>query len=474
MSSDLVPGVRLGHSVHHGATRMDITNPATGERVGSVAAGHADDATAAVDVAADALRTWRHMPAAERARRLRAVADTLRDESETRQARLISSETGKRLPEATAEVGLSAGFFDWFANAIVAREEDHRVHPGRRFIVRRHPLGVVAALSPWNFPVSIPARKVAAALAAGCTVVFKPSELTPLSGLHFAEIVEAQLPAGALTTVVGDGEELANALIDDTRVAGATFTGSTEVGRLVAERCARTFTHATLELGGRAPFIVCDDADVNQAIDTLMVAKYRNNGASCISANNIFVHESRYNDVLDGLIARSDSLHIGDPLDPKTELGPVINAGHVQRLNALIEDARTHGARIWHADGLPPVGCFVAPTVVEVLEDMPLWSTEIFGPIAAIRPYRDEDTLAGEVNSWSYGLGGYVCSADLGHALALAERLEIGIIGINNGAPNSPEVPFGGFKQSGLGREGGIDGLNEFMATQTLSVALPS
>jgi len=382
----------------------------------------------------------------------------------------VSLETGKRLEEARTEVIFSAGFFDWFAEAAEAGSDEQRTPGARRFVVRRKPVGVVAALTPWNFPVSIPARKVAASVAAGCPTVLKPSELAPLSALRFAEILEPHLPPGVLTTVVGEGQELAEALIDHPAVAAVTFTGSTRVGGLVAARCAPSFTRTTLELGGRAPFIVLDDANVKDAVDTLVMAKYRNNGASCISANNVFVHDSVYEDFVEAYVERSLDLHVGDPLGEGTDLGPMIAANHVSRLQALVLDARQRGCRYWQQEVAPERGYFALPVVVEAFEDMPLWEEEIFGPVTPLRRFADEGALVSEINSWTFGLGGYVCSGDVEHGETVAGALDIGIVGINTGAPNSPDIPFGGFKHSGIGREGGIEGMNEFTEAQTLSI----
>ncbi|MEU8346530.1 succinate semialdehyde dehydrogenase [Actinomadura meyerae] len=472
MSSSLVPGARFGGGSVGGGVRLEVVDPRDGEPFGAITAADASDARAAVDAAAAAQPGWAATPPAERARALRTAADALRaPDTAAELALLVTRESGKRLAEAQAEVGFSAAFLDWFADAAVAPQGELRQTAARRFAIEPRPLGVVAAVTPWNFPLSIPARKVGAALAAGCATVLKPSELTPLSGLRFAEILETLLPAGALTTVAGDGTEVTNALLDDPRVAAVSFTGSTRVGKLVAGRAAATLTKPLLELGGRAPFIVRADADLDAAVEALLVAKYRNNGASCIAANNVFVHESRYEAFLAAFTERSLALRLGDPREDGTDLGPVIDASHVERLNGLVAKARAAGADVRQGGDVPKAGHFVAPAVVADPGDLPVWTDEIFGPVVGVRPYSDEDALVAEVNGWGFGLGGYVCGTDVAAAAALAARLQIGIIGINNGAPNSPEVPFGGFGQSGYGREGGIAGLLEFTAPQTLSIA---
>ncbi|MQY02684.1 aldehyde dehydrogenase family protein [Actinomadura macrotermitis] len=471
--SDVVPGVRLGGATTGGHDHREVLDPATGEVVGVVAEAGADDVAAAVAAASAAQPGWAAAPPAERARRLRAAADALRAPDVTEElAVLASRETGKRLAEARAEVGFSAAFLDWFADAAATGVQEHRVAGGRRFLVGRRPLGVVAAVSPWNFPLSIPARKIGAALAAGCAVVNKPSELAPLSGLRFAEVLEPFLPDGALTTVTGDGARTTVPLIDDPRVAAVSFTGSTRVGVLVAARCAASLTRPLLELGGRAPFVVRADADLDAAVEVLAVAKYRNNGASCIAANNVFVHESRYEEFVAAFADRTLALRLGDPRADATDLGPVINGEHAARLAELVADARRRGARVWQGADVPATGHFVAPAVVAAAPDMPVWDQEVFGPVVGVRPFHDDDALAREINGWDFGLGGYVCGRDTAAALAFAERLQIGIVGINTGTPNTPEVPFGGFKHSGYGREGGVAGLHEFTEPQTLSIAL--
>ncbi|MGH3366563.1 MAG: aldehyde dehydrogenase family protein [Nocardioidaceae bacterium] len=448
----------------------DLPNPATGQTCARVAWGDAGDVQDAVAAAEAVATVWAGIPARERALALRAIAAELRENTEVL-ADLITMETGKRYPEASGEVYFSAGYFDWFADAATSSVEQHLLTEQRRFVVRREPVGVVAAITPWNFPLSIPARKMAPALAAGCPVVLKPSELTPLSGLALAEIAGRHLPRGAVGAVVGDGEKLTTALVDHDGVAAVSFTGSTAVGTQVAQRAMASMTRVTMELGGRAPFIVCEDAEVPAAVESLMVAKFRNNGASCIAANNVFVHRSVYPQLVDQLAARIEGLRVGDPRDPGTELGPLLRPSHVERLRALVLDAERQGCRVWSGRVPTTSGWYCPPSLVEAVPDSALWRQEVFGPVCVVRPYVDEDSVVQEVNSWRAGLGGYVVSGDAEHALSLASRMRIGIVGVNNGAPNAPEVPFGGFGLAGLGREGGISGLQEFTEEQTISSA---
>lgn len=468
MASDVVPGARIAGGRRGGPKHLTVIEPATLRPLAEVALAEPADVTDAVEAAGRAGPEWAGREVRARCAALRAVAADLRAEVEPL-ARLVTRETGKRIAEARAEVTFSADFFDWFADLGHVLADEYRGYGQRRFVVRRKPVGVVAVLTPWNFPVSIPARKLAPALVAGCTAVFKPSELTPLSGLRVAEILERHLPPGVVNTVVGDAD-LGAALVAADGVRGISFTGSTRVGGRIAAAAAPRFTRLVLELGGRAPFVVCEDADPEAALAALLVAKYRNNGASCIAANDVFVHERLYDELTARFVERSLSLRVGDPLDEATELGPVISAAEHARLDSLVGQARAAGLTVRQAEAVPAGGRFFPPTVVvEPPEDAP-WDQEIFGPVAPIRRYRDEAELVARINRWPQGLGGYVCSADLDHATRLAERLDIGVIGINNGAPNTVEVPFGGFKASGIGREGGVAGLEAFLEHQMLSI----
>lgn len=464
---DIAAGARVAGTAITGEGHP-LPNPATGEAlatVGWVGPEVVDDAVVAASTAAD---DWSRTSPRERASALRAIAQSLRDNAGAL-AEIVSAESGKRLAEAQGEVGFSAQYFDWFAEAATAPRDEHFSNAQRRFVVQRQPVGVVAAVSPWNFPLSIPARKVAPALAAGCTVVQKPSELTPLSSLAFTELCEPHLPSGALGIIVGDGEKLTTALVDHADVAALTFTGSTRVGSTVGARAISSLTRVTLELGGRAPFIVCEDSDPAQALEALMIAKFRNNGASCLAANSIFVHRNLYDQFVDALRERVVALRTGDPASPSTDVGPMLRPQHVSRLQGLVESAKADGCHV--SAGVAAPGWYIAPTLVEATSETALWSEEVFGPVCVVRRYDDEDAVVTEVNGWRTGLGGYITSDDAEHALQLASRLRIGIVGINNGAPNTPEVPFGGFGHAGIGREGGVSGMLEFTEEQTLSLA---
>lgn len=465
------PAARVARDDVRPGNEHAVVNPADAQELARTAWATPDDADAAVRAATGALKEWSSTPARQRADALRAIAAELRANSR-QLGRAIAGESGKRLAEGVGEVEFSAKYFDWFAEAAVAMADgEQRVTAERRFLVNRRPVGVTAALCTWNFPLSIPARKVAAALAAGCPVVLKTSEVTPLTSYEFVKLIDGFLPPGAVGYVVGDSKELSNALIDNPDVAAVSFTGSTTVGRHVGVRAAQSFTRATLELGGRAPFIVREDADVDAAVATLMIAKFRNNGESCIAANNVFVHESKYRQVVDEFVRRVQAMKTGDQFDEACDLGPMISAEATTRLRGLVSAAEQAGEQVWKGAEGPNRTTFLEPTVVEVRADNEAWHQEIFGPVCAIQPYADEVALIDEINSWGVGLAGYVCGSDTTAAAKVAENLNIGIVGINNGAPNTPEVPFGGFGDSGVGREGGLTGMFEFTEEQTVSVA---
>ena len=468
-AATVVPAARIAGRTYDGEAHH-LPNPATGEILARVGWADVGEVDAAVASARDAEAEWAATTPRGRAAALRRVAQSVRDNVEVL-AELISAESGKRLPEATGEVGFSAQYLDWFADAATHVRDEHYANAARRFIVQRKPVGVVAAVSPWNFPLSIPVRKVAPALAAGCPVVQKASELTPLTSIAFTELAEPHLPDGLVSVLVGDGEKLTTALVDHPDVAAVSFTGSTRVGVAVAERAMRTMTRVTMELGGKAPFIVCGDADIDIALEALLVAKFRNNGASCIAANNVFVHEPVYEEFVERLRERICGLTVADPADPASELGPLLRPEHVERMHALLAQARQDGCPVSVGTSGPGAGWYASPALIEAESDTAAWSEEIFGPVCAVRRFASEDDVVAEVRSWRIGLGGYVMSSDAEHAATLATRLDVGIVGINNGAPNTPEVPFGGVGYSGLGHEGGMSGLLEFSEEQTLSFA---
>jgi succinate-semialdehyde dehydrogenase/glutarate-semialdehyde dehydrogenase len=468
-----VAGVRVTDRAEIGAgPEFHVIEPATGQRLAVVAGGSGKDAEHAVDAAAAVLPDWRALPVPQRAARLRAIAVRLRSE-EDGLAVTIARETGKCLREARAELALSADYFDWYADlAHTLTDQTLSVRSGLRHLVRSEPVGVAAVLTPWNFPVSIPARKIAPALAAGCAVVFKPSELSLLSSLGFAGLCAAELPAGLVATVAGDGPEISSAWLADPRVRLLHFTGSTRVGRTIAAAAGRMLTPVVMELGGRAPFVVLPDADLEHAVDTLMIAKFRNNGASCIAANNLWVHQSVRDEVLDLLLARVSELVPGDPTDERTTLGPVRTSQQAERLAGMVGEL-AESAILVHKGQQGGPRSFLAPTVV--VDPDPgtrEWRNEMFGPVAMVRSFRDVAEVIADATSTGHGLAGYVCTADPNAGVKLLARLDVGIAGVNVATPATPEVPFGGRGDSGIGYEGGLAGLLPFLSYQ--SVAVPT
>jgi succinate-semialdehyde dehydrogenase/glutarate-semialdehyde dehydrogenase len=343
--------------------------------------------------------------------------------------------------------------------------------PGIRHEVTQHPLGVVAVITPWNFPVSIPARKIAAALAAGCTVLFKPSEVAPSPALLLAEIVDRQVPGGVLSCVAGDPAAITASWLGDQRVRGMSFTGSTRVGGLLAQRAAGRFLPCVLELGGNAPFIVLDDAGLPAAVEMLMVAKFRNNGQSCIAANHVWVPQDKLTEFADRYTAACQALVLGDPLAPATTLGPLALPGDPARIAALADEAAAQGATVIRThQAVPGEGHFCAPVIcLRPPDEAAIVTGEIFGPAVSIRGYRDVDEVLEATRRLSLGLGGYVAGADSSRTVAVARELDVGIVGVNTATPNTPSVPFGGLKDSGLGWEGSQLGLDAFVIRRTIA-----
>ncbi len=449
-----------------------VVSPATGEVVARVADCGEGEAQQALEVAVRTQGSWAGATAYERAAVLRRWYEgILRHREEL--ARLMALEMGKPLKEARAEVDYAAGFVEWYA------EEAKRVYgemvparlPGRRILVRYEPVGPVYGITPWNFPAAMVARKVAPALAAGCTFILKPAEESPLTALYLARLfLEAGGPPGVLQVLpTSDPEVLSQPFLEDERVRKLTFTGSTEVGRRLYERAARTLKRVSLELGGGAPFFIFADADLEQAVTEALRAKFRNGGQSCVAANCFYVEEPVV-EAFAGLYAeRARALRVGDPLEETTEVGPLVNEAALRKVQAHVEDALVRGARL--VLGGEARGLFFPPTVLlgvrpgsRVLEE------ETFGPVAPIVPFRNEEEALAFANALPVGLAAYVFTRDLGRAFRVAEALEFGIVGVNDGVPSTPEAPFGGVKRSGLGREGGRWGLLEYLEVKYVSL----
>lgn len=471
---DLLPG-RLFITTWRAAADerwLPVTDPASGDAFARVPDGGAADARAAVDAAQAALPTWRALPAKQRAAILKRWNDLVMARQDELGA-LISREQGKPLAEGRGEVAYAASYIEWFA------EEATRMNgevipapvPGRRMFALKEPVGVVAAITPWNFPAAMIARKIAPALAAGCTVVAKPAEDTPLTALALIKLaLDAGVPPGVLNIVTASRErtpEVVDVWLDDARVRKLTFTGSTPVGQHLARRSADTLKKLSLELGGNAPFIVFDDADLDAAVDGLMAAKFRNGGQTCVSPNRVFVHEVVHDRFVDKLAARVAALKVGPAADPASQIGPMINARAVDKILRHIDDAVARGARIVTGgralDALGPH--FVQPTVlVNADATMACACEETFGPVVPITRFADEVTVITAANETPFGLAAYFYAQDVRRIWRLVDALECGIVGVNEGALAAEAAPFGGVKASGYGREGSVHGLDDYLS----------
>lgn len=454
-------------------TDIPVVDPRTGQQLATIAGGGPADAAAAVDAARTAAPGWAETSPEERAAILHQMADAMDGAAGEELAELTSLEIGKRLVESKAELALTQTYFRYYADAIASLTSAQvRVREGVVHHVHEQPVGVVAAVNPWNFPLSIPGRKLAPALAAGCPVVFKPSEVVPRTSQRLMEILDPLVPEGVLTMVAGDGKAIVESLVDDQRVRAMSFTGSTRVGRSIAVRGAERFLRFVLELGGASPFVVLPDADLSTAIDTLAMAKYRNNGQSCIAANTAWVPESRYDEVLDAFVAKSAGLQVGDPLDDATGLGPLGMTSDPSRLRGVVEKIVPSSVIAADLPGDLDGGNWLAPIVVRDPDGTELDADdEMFGPVLSFRKYRDLDDVLEQVRAQQRGLGGYVVGSDLEYAAQVASRLDVGILGVNNGAPAHPAVPFAGRNHSGMGIEGSVAGMEQFLMPQTVAVA---
>ena len=477
--ADLVGSLDTKHGVLAGrwtgtAETFEVHDPATGELVAEVSDGTAAEATAAVAAAAEAFPGWAATPPRERAEVLRRAFELLAGSAD-QLAPLISRENGKSLPDARAEVAYAAEFFRWFAEEAVRSEGDYTVSPagGTRTIVTHQPVGVAALVTPWNFPAAMATRKVAPALAAGCTVVLKPAAETPLTALAVARLLQrAGVPDGVVNVVpTTDPETVVGTWLSDDRVRKLSFTGSTAVGRHLLRRAAGRVLNTSMELGGNAPFVVTADADLDAAVAGAMVAKFRNGGQACTAANRFYVHADVAGEFVHRFGEAIEGLRVGPALAGEHEIGPLISARAVAGVRALVEEAATAGARVARQASAPSDGSFFPPTLlVDVPPDARVVQEEIFGPVAPVVTWTDEAELLRRANGTEMGLAAYVYAGRLQDALRLAEGLEAGMVGINRGIVSDPATPFGGVKQSGLGREGARDGLREFCETRYFSV----
>ena len=458
----------------HAGTASAVRDPATGAVVGHVPAMSADAVGRAIDAAHGSFAAWSGRAPQERARILRRLAALILDHQEEL-ADLLTAEQGKPLVEARAEIGSAAGYFEFFAEEARRLNGEIIASPraDSRILVAHKPVGVVAAITPWNFPASMVARKLAPALAAGCTVVLKPAPQTPLSAMAMAALAtEAGLPEGVLQVVTGDARTIGGVLTGDPRIGLLSFTGSTATGRLLYAQCAPTIKKLGLELGGHAPFIVFPDADLDKAASAAVAAKFRNAGQTCVCPNRFFVHETVYPAFLDRFLAQVDKLVPGNGRDPESTLAPLIDDAALAKVERHVADALARGARLSRGGRRAAIGGnWYEATVLENVDHTMLVSCEeTFGPVAAISGFTDIDHVKGAVNASSYGLAGYIWGRDIATLLKTAESLELGMVGINAIHLGMEMAPIGGVKQSGLGREGGHAGILEYCEQQYILI----
>src|SRR5262245_49567656 len=458
------------------AQRFDVTDPATENKIASVASATVDDAKAAVEDGSDAFEGWAAKQPRERGEMLRKAFDLIMRDAE-RFAKLITLENGKALPDSRGEVAYAAEFFRWYAEEAVRNLGDVSRAPssGARIFVQHKPAGIAVLVTPWNFPAAMATRKIGPALAAGCPVVLKPASETPLTMLALMPLLEeAGVPAGVVNVIPSRRSgAVVSAMLHDSRVRVVSFTGSTAVGRKLLHEAADNVVKPAMELGGNAPFIVFEDADIDAAIEGAMIAKMRNMGEACTAANRFYVQERVHDEFARKLTEKMAALKMGNGLQDGVALGPLVNADGRDKVKALVEDAVKRGAKVLTGgQAAEGKGYFYPATVLTgVPESAAMLNEEIFGPVAAIQTFRSEDEVIRRANDTEYGLAGYFYTRDLGRGMRVSEKLDYGMIGLNRGLVSDPAAPFGGTKQSGIGREGAHEGMMEFLETQYVSMS---
>jgi succinate-semialdehyde dehydrogenase / glutarate-semialdehyde dehydrogenase len=453
---------------------VDVVNPANGLKIGTVPNSGGAETRRAIEAAQQAFLTWKKTSVIERHKLLRKLHDAIMD-NQQQLAELLTTEQGKSLAESKGEIAISAAYVLWFA------EEGRRAYGDvvpspwgdRRILVTKEPTGVVAAITPWNFPSSMLSRKLAPALAAGCTAVVKPASQTPYSGLAWGALCEeVGFPKGVVNILTGSASEIGEEICTNPLVKKITFTGSTGVGKMIMAKAAQTVKKVSMELGGNAPFIVFDDADIDRAVEGAMVAKYRNSGQTCVCTNRFFVQDGVYDAFVEKLAAASDKLKVGSGLEEGTQQGPLIDEKAVAKVEEFIADARAKGGKVVaggkrHALG----GSFFEPTVIsDAKPDMMFMKEEIFGPIAPVFRFKTEQEAVALANDTEFGLACYFYTSDLGRTFRVMEDLKYGMVGVNEGLITTVEAPFGGVKESGVGREGGHQGIEDYLDTKYVCI----
>src|SRR6266478_3743006 len=455
--------------------RFDVLDPATENKIASVASATVDDAKAAVDAASAAFEGWAGRKPRERAEVLRKSFELIMRDAE-RLAKLITIENGKALSDSRGEVAYAAEFFRWYAEEAVRAigEVSRAPASGARMVVQHKPAGVAVLVTPWNFPAAMATRKIGPALAAGCTVVLKPASDTPLTMLALMPIMEeAGVPPGVVNVIPSRSSgTVVSLMLHDMRVRVVSFTGSTEVGRKLLREAADNIVKPAMELGGNAPFIVCEDADLDVAVEGAMIAKMRNMGEACTAANRFYVHESVHDRFAEKLTERMAALQMGNGLDEGVVLGPLVNKEGRDKVIELVDDAVSKGAKVLTGGKIPqgPGFFYPATVLIDVPDHAKMLDEEIFGPVASIQRFSSEDEAIRRANDTEYGLVAYVFTRDMARGLRMSERLDFGMIGLNRGLVSDAAAAFGGMKQSGLGREGAHEGMMEFLESQYVSV----
>ncbi len=458
---------------------LDVINPATGDVLEQVASAGKEETKEAIEVANEAFSLWKNKTGAERGKYLMDIAQKMKSKTDSL-AKTITLEMGKPLAEAKREVMSSIAYIEWYA------EEAKRMYgetippsdPNKHLMLLREPIGVAAAITPWNFPMSMIARKIAPAIAAGCTIIIKPAPDTPLSAIRMFECFhEAGLPKGVANLLIGSAEEIGPELTGSSKVRKLTFTGSTAVGKMLIRDTANTVKNLSMELGGHAPFIVFEDADLDAAAEGAMATNFINNGQTCICTNRIYVKESIAEEFGKKLAEKTATLKIGNGMDEGTQVGPLINENSFNKVQSHVEDALKHNGKIlcggkpYERDDLK--GYFFEPTVIaSANDDMLIATEETFGPVAPIFTFKNEEEAIHKANDTPYGLAAYCFTKDLGRGLRMMNALEYGIVGINDAAPVTVQGPFGGYKESGIGREGGKSGILQYVEEKYVSIGM--